>query len=266
MEGAYEIMVEMEKKRIFLDDVTHNMLMRGFCWLGQLDETRRLIDEMKRMGIHPDFVIHNMLISGYSMKGGWSNVIVDSAVTHFYGALEVAYKRNGVPALLAEVKKATPSRGVLMEDFNTVEIVQPYEKNGAACLSILTDKRYFQGSFENLEKICEELGITALIEVHDGREMERVLNINGVKLTSINNRSLETFVLYTSNTKMLLKRHGITSGKREFWLLMNQVCLLWKMLLMFRMLAKSAILLRVYCCIRKLQSNSWIDWLDGQRI
>jgi pentatricopeptide repeat protein len=208
MEGTYEIMVEMEKKMIFLDDVTHNMLMRGFCWLGQLDEARRLIDEMKRMGIHPDFVIHNMLISGYSMKGGWSNVIVDSTVTHFYGALEVAYKRNGVPALLAEVKKATPSRGVLMEDFNTVEIVQPYEKNGAVCLSILTDKRYFQGSFENLEKICEELRITTLIEVHDGREMERVLNINGVKLTGINNRSLETFVLYTSNTKMLLKRHG----------------------------------------------------------
>jgi hypothetical protein len=52
------------------------------------------------------------------------------------------------------------------------------------------------------------LGIIALIEVHDGREMECPLNINGVKLTGINNRSLETFVLYTSNTKMLLERHG----------------------------------------------------------
>jgi hypothetical protein len=66
------------------------MLMRVFCWLGWLDEARRPIDEMKRMCIHPDFVIHNMLISGYSMKGGRSNVIVDSAVTHFFGALEVA--------------------------------------------------------------------------------------------------------------------------------------------------------------------------------
>jgi pentatricopeptide repeat protein len=145
MEGAYEIMLEMEKKRIFIDDVTHNMLMRVFCWLGWLDEARRLIDEMKRMGIHPDFVIHNMLISGYSMKGGRSNVIVESAVTHFFGALEVAYKRNGVPALLAEVNKASPSRGVLREDFNPVEIVQPYEKNGTACLSILTDKKILSG-------------------------------------------------------------------------------------------------------------------------
>jgi pentatricopeptide repeat protein len=121
------------------------MLMRVFCWLGWLDEARRLIDEMKRMGIHPDFVIHNMLISGYSLKGGRSNVIVESAVTHFFGALEVAYKRNGVPALLAEVNKASPSRGVLREDFNPVEIVQPYEKNGTACLSILTDKKILSG-------------------------------------------------------------------------------------------------------------------------
>jgi hypothetical protein len=57
-------------------------------------------------------------------------------------------------------------------------------------------------------QICEELEMTALIEVDDGIEMERVLNINGVKFTGINNRSLETFVLYTSNTKMLLERHG----------------------------------------------------------
>ncbi|CAO2210639.1 unnamed protein product [Urochloa humidicola] len=176
----------------------------------------------------------------------------------FYGALEAAYKRNGVPALIAEVKKASPSRGVLRENFNPVEIAKAYEKNGAACLSILTDEKYFQGSFENLEKvrasgvkcpllckefvidkwqiynarskgadailliaavltdldikyflrICKELGMTALIEVHDEREMERVLKINGVKLIGINNRSLETFVVDTSNTKMLLEKHG----------------------------------------------------------
>ncbi|CAN6317385.1 unnamed protein product [Urochloa humidicola] len=176
----------------------------------------------------------------------------------FYGALEAAYKCNGVPALIAEVKKASPSRGVLRENFNPVEIAKAYEKNGAACLSILTDEKYFQGSFENLEKvrasgvkcpllckefvidkwqiynarskgadailliaavlpdldikyflqICKELGMTALIEVHDEREMERVLKINGVKLIGINNRSLETFVVDTSNTKMLLEKHG----------------------------------------------------------
>jgi indole-3-glycerol phosphate synthase len=176
----------------------------------------------------------------------------------FYGALAAAYKCNGVPALIAEVKKASPSRGVLRENFNPVEIAQAYEKNGAACLSILTDEKHFQGSFENLQKvrnagvkcpllckefvidkwqiyyarsmgadailliaavltdldityflrICKELGLTALIEVHDEREMERVLKINGVQLIGINNRSLETFVVDTSNTKTLLEKHG----------------------------------------------------------
>ncbi|KAF7098545.1 hypothetical protein CFC21_100280, partial [Triticum aestivum] len=57
-------------------------------------------------------------------------------------------------------------------------------------------------------RICKELGLTALIEVHDEREMERVLAINGVQLIGINNRSLETFIVDTSNTKTLLEKHG----------------------------------------------------------
>uniref|UniRef100_A0ACD5ZFF3 Uncharacterized protein n=1 Tax=Avena sativa TaxID=4498 RepID=A0ACD5ZFF3_AVESA len=176
----------------------------------------------------------------------------------FYGALAASYKRNGVPALIAEVKKASPSRGVIRENFDAVEIAQAYEKYGAACLSILTDEKYFQGSFENLQKvrkagvkcpllckefvidewqiyyarsvgadailliaavltdadityflrICKELGLTALVEVHDGREMERVLRIDSVQLIGINNRSLATFIVDTSNTKRLLEKHG----------------------------------------------------------
>ncbi|XP_047056518.1 indole-3-glycerol phosphate synthase, chloroplastic-like [Lolium rigidum] len=189
--------------------------------------------------------------------------VIESAVKapptrDFYGALAAAYKRNGVPALIAEVKKASPSRGVIRENFDPVEIAQAYEKHGAACLSILTDEKYFQGSFENLRKvrkagvkcpllckefvidewqiyyarsigadavlliaavltdmdlkyllrICKELGLTALIEVHDENEMERVLRIDDVQLIGINNRSLETFIVDTSNTKTLLEKHG----------------------------------------------------------
>ncbi|XP_016472992.1 indole-3-glycerol phosphate synthase, chloroplastic [Nicotiana tabacum] len=173
----------------------------------------------------------------------------------FLGALKESYSRTELPALIAEVKKASPSRGVLREDFNPVEIAKAYERGGAACLSVLTDKKYFQGSFENLEairnagvecpllckefvieawqlyyarvkgadavlliaailpdldikymiKICKLLGLTALVEVHDEREMDRVLGIDGVELIGINNRDLGTFKVDISNTKKLLE-------------------------------------------------------------
>nr|XP_027062845.1 indole-3-glycerol phosphate synthase, chloroplastic-like [Coffea arabica] len=127
--------------------------------------------------------------------------------------------------------------------------------SGAACLSVLTDQKYFQGGFENLEKIrnsgvkcpllckkfvidawqiyyartkgadailliaavlpdldikymtkiCKLLGLTPLVEVHDEREMGRVLGIDGIELIGINNRNLETFKVDISNTKNLLQ-------------------------------------------------------------
>ncbi|KAL2317058.1 hypothetical protein Fmac_030934 [Flemingia macrophylla] len=176
-------------------------------------------------------------------------------VRDFIGALRAANERTGLPGLIAEVKKASPSRGILREDFDPVEVAQAYEKGGAACLSVLTDAKYFKGSFENLEairkagvkcpllckefiidawqlyyartkgadavlliaavlpdldikymvKICKLLGLTALVEVHDEREFDRVLAIEGIELIGINNRNLETFEVDIGITKKLLE-------------------------------------------------------------
>ncbi len=163
--------------------------------------------------------------------------------------------RNGktTPAVIAEVKKASPSKGVIREDFDPVAIAQAYQQGGATCLSVLTDEKFFQGSFANLAniraavdlpllckdfiiypyqmywariqgadailliaailsdqdlqyflKIAYALGLTALIEVHNLEELDRVLALEEVTLIGINNRDLTDFSVDLQITGELL--------------------------------------------------------------
>jgi indole-3-glycerol phosphate synthase len=66
------------------------------------------------------------------------------------------------PAIIAEIKKASPSKGILASDFNPLRIAREYEQGGAAALSVLTDESFFQGSLADLECARGAVGIPVL--------------------------------------------------------------------------------------------------------
>jgi indole-3-glycerol phosphate synthase len=176
------------------------------------------------------------------------------ATRDFLAALRAACRK---PAVIAEVKKASPSKGVIREDFDPEAIARGYAAGGASCLSVLTDKQFFQGGFEvlvqvrqvvDLPLLCKDfilspyqlyqaraagadaalliaailtdqdmnyllrvarsLGLTALVEVHDAAELERVLALDGVQLIGINNRDLASFHTDLATTEVLTARYG----------------------------------------------------------
>ena len=74
-----------------------------------------------------------------------------AAPRDFVGALRVRLDADR-PAVIAEIKKASPSRGVLREKFDPAAIAASYERHGATCLSVLTDAEFFQGSLEHMQR------------------------------------------------------------------------------------------------------------------
>jgi indole-3-glycerol phosphate synthase len=159
------------------------------------------------------------------------------------------------PSLIAELKRASPSKGILAPDLDLFQVADLYTQNGAAAISVLTDEKFFMGKLETLRELrftkkselpllrkdftidevqlyearangadailliaaaltddklfadlhaCAlNLGLTALVEVHDEAETERALKLKDVKLIGINNRNLATFEVSLETTERI---------------------------------------------------------------
>ena len=154
-------------------------------------------------------------------------------------------------AFICECKKASPSKGVIAEDFPYLDIAREYEAAGADCISVLTEPKWFLGSDEYLREIaenvkipcirkdftvdeymiyeakllgakavllicsilsaqqikeyigvCDELGLSALVEAHDEEELLRAVDC-GARIIGVNNRNLKDFSVDTGNSRRL---------------------------------------------------------------
>lgn len=78
----------------------------------------------------------------------------------FHSSLRKAATQG--PAVIAELKKASPSKGILRDDYKPAEIAKGYQKVGAAAISVLTDEEFFKGSLDDLKKVSESVKIPVL--------------------------------------------------------------------------------------------------------
>eukprot|EP00210_Caulerpa_lentillifera_P004795 g4577.t1 len=135
----------------------------------------------------------------------------------FKQALLDTYIKRGQPGVIAEVKKASPSKGVIQSNFDPVKIAKAYEKGGASCLSVLTDRKYFQGGFENLKMIKDSgVGCPLLCKefVIDGYQlfMARASGADAVLLIAavLPNKDLNYFIKSAKslNLQCLIEVHN----------------------------------------------------------
>lgn len=160
---------------------------------------------------------------------------------------------EGDISFICEVKRASPSKGMIVEHFPYVQIAKDYEEAGASCISVLTEPDYFKGDKkylkeisenvsvplirkdfvideymiydakihgascvllicslldkETMEKyieICDNLGMSALVEAHDEEEIQKAIEA-GARMIGVNNRDLKTFTVDIRNSERLRK-------------------------------------------------------------
>lgn len=165
-------------------------------------------------------------------------------------AFEKALKKEDI-AFICECKKASPSKGIIAENFPYLDIAREYERAGADCISVLTEPKWFLGKDEYLQEIarnvgipclrkdftvdeymiyqakllgaaavllicsildgkkikeyigiCDTLGLSALVEVHDKTEIQIALQ-SGARIIGVNNRNLKDFSVDTDNSRKL---------------------------------------------------------------
>ena len=182
-----------------------------------------------------------------ALKGMFAD---NAAPTRKPFAFEQALKQPGV-SFICEIKKASPSKGVISEDFPFLDIARDYERAGADAISCLTEPKWFLGSDRIFQEVratvstpmlrkdftvdeyqiyqakllgadavllicailaeeeirrdlalCDELGLSALVEAHDAAEMEAAVRA-GARIIGVNNRNLKDFSVDTGNSRKL---------------------------------------------------------------